>query len=53
MPFLRECYGILKKGDIVMIVTLNFMSFNAFTDPNHKHVFNIFKLWKMLAKQVS
>jgi len=48
MLFLRECYRVLKKGGMVMIVTPNFMSVNALADPDHKHVFNFFKLRKMM-----
>jgi len=46
--FLRECYRVLRRGGMVMLVTPNFLSRNAFADPDHKHVFNFFKLRKML-----
>jgi len=50
MRFLRECHRILKRGGVVTVVTPNFASDNALKDPDHKHVFNFFKLRRMMRR---
>ncbi len=46
--FLRECYRVLKRGGRVLIAAPNFLSSNAYRDPDHRHVFSFLKLRKML-----
>lgn len=48
LQFLRECYRVLKRRGMVTIVTPNFLSVNAYLDPDHKHVFNFLKLWRLV-----
>ena len=45
---MKDCSRVLKKGGMVTIVTPNFMSRNAYRDPDHKHVFNFMKLWRLV-----
>jgi len=44
--FLAECRRVLRRGGAVTVVTPNFLSRNAYLDPDHKHVFNFLKLWR-------
>ena len=48
LRFLKECRRVLRRGGMVTVVTPNFLSKNAYADPDHKHVFNFIKLWKMV-----
>jgi len=48
ISFLKECRRVLKEGGMVTIVTPNFLSKNAYQDPDHKHVFDFIKLWKIV-----
>lgn len=48
MLFLREVHRVLVRGGLLLIVVPNFMSVNAYADPDHKHVFNFFRLKRML-----
>ncbi len=50
MKFLEECRRVLKRGGVVTIETPNFLSKYAYLDPDHKHVFNIVKLWVSVRK---
>jgi len=46
--FLKECRRVLRRGGMVTVITPNFLSRNAYLDPDHKHVFNVFKLWRLV-----
>jgi len=46
--FLREAKRVLRRGGEVILWMPNFLSTNSTADPNHKHVFNVFKIRKML-----
>jgi len=46
--FLREARRVLRRGGEVILWTPNFLSRNAYLDPDHKHVFNVFKIRRML-----
>jgi len=48
LQFLKECRRVLRRGGIVTVVTPNFLSRNAYLDPDHKHVFNFLKLWRLV-----
>jgi SAM-dependent methyltransferase len=48
LRFLSECHRVLKRGGTVTVVTPNFLSMNAYLDPDHKHVFNFLKLWRLV-----
>jgi len=48
LKFLKECRRVLRRGGMVTIVTPNFLSKNAYLDPDHKHVFNFLKLWRLV-----
>jgi len=48
LRFLRECRRVLRRGGMVTVVTPNFLSKNAYLDPDHKHVFNFVKLWRLV-----
>ncbi|RLE48472.1 MAG: hypothetical protein DRJ18_01965 [Candidatus Methanomethylicota archaeon] len=50
LRFLRECRRVLKRGGMVTIETPNFLSRNAYLDPDHKHTFNLIRLWRMIKK---
>lgn len=48
--FLMETFRILRKGGKLDLATPNFLSNNATLDLTHKHVFNIFKILKMIRR---
>lgn len=48
--FLLEAFRILKKGGKLELATPNFLSNNATLDLAHKHIFNIFKILKMVRR---
>mgnify|MGYP000129569576 CR=1 FL=1 len=48
--FLMECWRVLRSGGVLELRTPNFLSVNSRADPNHKHVFNIFRLYRMLKR---
>lgn len=48
--FLVDAFMILKKGGKLELATPNFLSNNATRDLTHKHIFNIFKILKMVGK---
>ena len=48
LRFLKECRRVLRRGGMVTVVTPNFLSKNAYLDPDHKHVFNFMRLWRMV-----
>jgi len=48
LQFLKECRRVLRRGGMVTVVTPNFLSKNAYLDPDHKHVFNFVKLWRLV-----
>ena len=47
LRFLRECRRVLRRGGRVTVVTPNFMSRNAYADPDHRHVFNFVVLMRL------
>ena len=47
LRFLRECRRVLRRGGRVTIVAPNFMSRNAYADPDHRHVFNFVRLMRL------
>jgi len=46
--FLRECHRVLRRGGRLFVYTPNFLSRNARADPDHKHVFTVFSLSRLL-----
>ncbi len=44
-------YRVLKCGGMLKLRTPNFLSLNARADPDHKHMFNVFKLRRMLRER--
>ena len=48
LQFLRECRRVLKERGTVTIITPNFLSKSAYLDPDHKHVFDFIRLWRLV-----
>lgn len=48
--FIGECKRILVDGGKIYLETPNFLSKNAYSDPDHKHVFNFASLWRLMKK---
>jgi len=46
--FVREARRVLKCGGVLKLRTPNFLSRNARADPDHKNVFNVFRLRRQL-----
>ena len=44
--FLYNMYRICRPGCSAVVRTPNFLSRNARGDPDHRHVFTVFKLWR-------
>ncbi len=50
LRFVEECKRILVQGGRVYLETPNFLSKDAYGDPDHKHVFNFVGLWRLVKK---
>jgi len=49
--FLGEAYRVLKPKGVLSLRTPNFLSRNAYADPDHKHVFNFLTLYFKLRRK--
>lgn len=47
---IHECWRILKKNGFLELRLPNFLSVNAWKDPNHKHAFNALSLGLILKR---
>ncbi len=50
LQFLKECARVLRRGGTVTIETPNFLSRNAYADPDHRHVFDFVTLMKLFRR---
>ena len=50
LKVLAETYRVLRSSGITHIRVPNWLSINARNDPEHKHIFNIFKLRRLLRR---
>ena len=48
--FIRSCHYLLKEKGSLIIIVPNFLSKGAYLDPNHIHIFNFIKLYRILRR---